>query len=435
MELFGMVGGGVNALVGVLLWGILLGLAGAVTLAERAKELETKRQELHGIFEKAKDADGQYQMDAATLADARGRNEELDKLTKEYEAAAELEKTAKQNAEELARLAQPVRPRFGDTKDEGGKAKDERKTIGRLLLESKLHEDGKLVKGRTAVLPDIDVKTLFSTSTGWDPEDLRTGRVVLDEQQPVPIVADIIPKTTTRMSTVLYMEETTYTNNAAEVNEGGTYGEGALGLTERSSEVRKIAVWIPVTDEQFEDELRAEAYVNARLRNMLRQRLDRQILTGDGSAPNLRGVLNVSGIGTQAKGADPTPDAIFKAMTQIRVNGFAEPSHVVMHPNDWQDVRLLRTADGMYIWGNPTDRGPERIWGLPVIATTYETENTAVVGDFRNYSELALRRGIEFEVTNSHSTHFIEGKKAIRADFRCALIFYRALAFCKVTGI
>jgi HK97 family phage major capsid protein len=107
----------------------------------------------------------------------------------------------------------------------------------------------------------------------------------------------------------------------------------------------------------------------------------------------------------------------------------------VLHPNDWQDIRLLRTADGIYIWGNPSERGPETFWGLPVVATTFQTQNTGVLGDFAQFSELALRRGLEFEVSNSHSTFFVEGKQMIRASFRAALIYYRPKAFCTITGI
>jgi HK97 family phage major capsid protein len=231
------------------------------------------------------------------------------------------------------------------------------------------------------------------------------------------------------------MEETTFTNAAAETAEAGTYPEAALALTEQTSPVRKIAVFLPVTDEQLEDVPQVQGYLNNRLPFFLRQRLDGQVLNGNGTAPNLRGFLNVVGIQTQAKGADPVPDAIYKAMTKIRVTGRATPGTVIIHPNDWQDIRLLRTADGLYIWGSPADQGPERIWGLPIVQADSLTEGTALVGDFAGYSELASRRGIEVKVSDSHGTFFVEGKQAVRADFRVALVVYRPEAFCSVTGI
>jgi len=312
------------------------------------------------------------------------------------------------------------------------------KSFGELFTQSKAYKNKSGNIGPEAKL-DVELKTLMSTGAGWLPETLRTGRVIDFPTRPVQ-VTDIIPQTTTTQAAVVYMEETTFTNNAAETLEStqavpGTYPEAVLVLTEQSSTVRKIAVFLPVTDEQLEDEPQVRGYINNRLPFMVRQRLDLQILVGNGTAPNLRGVNNVVGIQTQAKGADPVPDAVYKAIVKVRTIGFAEPNAVVFHPNDWQDVRLLRTADGLYIWGNPSEAGPERIWGLTIAQAVAQTENTAVVGDFAQFSELAVRRGIDVQVSNSHGTYFIEGKQAIRCDMRVALVFYRPTAFCTVTGI
>src|SRR3546814_1904173 len=137
---------------------------------------------------------------------------------------------------------------------------------------------------------------------------------------------------------------------------------------------------------------------------MVRQRLNTQILVGNGTAPNLRGILNVAGIQTQAKGSDPVPDAAYKAMVKIRTTGQAIPGAFVFNPLDWQDVRLLRTADGIYIWGSPSEAGPARLWGLTVAEAQGLTQNTALCGDFANFSELSTKRGIDVQVSNSHST-------------------------------
>lgn len=282
---------------------------------------------------------------------------------------------------------------------------------------------------------DISLKTLFQTAGGWAPETTRTGRVEEFPTRPAPHVVEFIPQTTTSQSAVVYMEETTFTNAAAETAEGGTYPEAALALEEKSSPVRKPAVYLPVTDELFEDEPRARDYVNNRLPFMLRQRLDLQALNGSGVSPNLLGTVNVSGIQTQALGGDPLPDAFYKLFTKIREDGFAEPSVVFIRPSKWQAVQLMRTADGVYIWGHPSQVGPQTIWGVPVVPTVAAPATSAVAGDYMSYAELAVRRGVDVQTSNSHGTYFIEGKLAVRADVRVALIHYRPKAFGTVTGL
>ncbi len=286
----------------------------------------------------------------------------------------------------------------------------------------------------TEIELDFDVKTLFETTAGWAPESVRTGRVVDAVTRPVQIT-DVIPSSPTNQAAIVYMEETTLTLNAAEAAEGGQFAESAFALTERSSTVRKIAHFVPATDEQLEDEAQSGGYLDRRMRFGLVQRLDNQILQGDGTPPNLEGILNKSGIQTYALSGEPALDAIHKGITLVNVTGRSIASAIMIHSNDWQSIRLLRTADGIYILGPPTEVGPRTLWGLPVVINQVNTENTALVGDFANFVELRTKRGVTVKVSDSHSDFFIKGKQAIRADMRVALPIYRAAAFCTVTGI
>lgn len=399
-------------------------------LVAKRNELEAKQKALAGIFAEAGDTLDLTKVKSlngdtlAKAAEIKGMNDELSRLGAEVDTLASVERAAKS----AAGFTNPDRANL-ELPDGKGKNAYEGKSLGRIFVESKAFKS----KGERAEI-DAEVKALLQTTGGWAPETTRTGRVVEFATRPIQVI-DVIPGTTTGQAAVVYMEETTFTNAATETAEAGTYPESALQLTQRSSTVRKIATFIPVTDEQLEDVPQVEAYVNNRLTFMLRQRLDSQILNGNGVGVNLLGFLNTAGIQTQAKGADPTPDAIYKALVKCRVIGRAMPNAVMMHPNDWQDVRLLKTADGIYLWGSPADVGPDRIWGQAVVQTDALPENTGLVGDFANFTELAIRRGIELQVSNSHANFFIEGKQAIRADMRAALVVYRPAALCTVTGI
>lgn len=406
-------------------------------LKEAQAKLDAKRKSLADIFA---EAGPDYDMSKvkSIQGDTHAKVTHIGSLNAEIdECKAKVDELlVVARAAGAAKAAEQVE-RGADTGEQEQQTKSgRRKSIGELFMESpalKGYKPGSGI-GPQAQL-DIDLKTLFQTSAGWTPETTRTGHLEMFPTRPAPHVVEYVPQTTTTQAAVVYMEETTFTNAAVETAEAGTYQEATLALTERTSQVRKIAVFLPVTDEQFEDEPRARGYVENRLPFMLRQRLDSQIINGDGNAPNLLGTANVSGIQTQAKGADPTPDAIYKLFRKIRDDGFAEPSVLFVRPSKWEEVRLLRTADGVYIWGHPSMPGPMTIWGVPVIETVAAPATSAVAGDYVNFSELAVRRGIDVQVSNAHSTFFIEGKLAIRADVRVAMVHYRPKAFGTVTGL
>ena len=397
-----------------------------MNLKELNEKIPAKQKALHDIYEEAgTDLDmskiKSLSGDSTAKVEAlKALNQELADLVAERKSLVEIQKQREQMDEETKAGMAPIK---NDPAPLG-------KSLGAMIMESKAAKSH-----GTAANLDVDLKTLFQSSAGWDPEALRIGRVI---EYPVRrlMVADYLPIIPTQQDTIRFMLETTFTNNAAEAAAGGAAGEAALALTETSDEVEKIAVFIPVTEEQLEDVPAAEAYLNNRLGYMVKARLDSQILNGDGSTPNLKGTLNIGGsLQTQAKGADPTPDAIYKAFDAIRVTGFAEPSVLFTHPNDWQTIRLLRTADGIYIFGNPQEPGRDIIWGVPVCSSTAVVENTMIAGDYTMFSALYLKRGITIEMSNGYSDYFVKGKFAVKATLRCAVVHYRTSAFCTITGV
>lgn len=371
-------------------------------------------------FTKVKSLEGDT---TAKVAGLKSLNDELADLNKKYAELSALSESRKAMDSAAGMSAEP------EVKTNPGEIKGAR-SIGDMIKTSGLLQD----KHKTYFLSDVDMKTLFETAAGWAPFVTRLpGYVGYPVRQ--PSVLNFIPQYTTNQNSIKFMLETTYTTAAAEKAEGTALAESAFALTETSDEVEKIGAFVPVTDVQLEDEPSVGQYLTDRLTLQVKNRIESQCLEGNGATPNLKGTLSTSGLQTQAKGADPTPDAIFKAMVLVRSVGFAEPSVVFMNPTDWQDIRLLRTADGIYIFGSPMDPGPERMWGAPVCITTAVTVNTAILGDYANYAAIYWRKGIEIAISSGYSTYFTEGKQAVRATTRAAMVHTRGTAFCRVTGI
>jgi HK97 family phage major capsid protein len=248
-------------------------------------------------------------------------------------------------------------------------------------------------------------------------------------------VANLLATGQTTANTIRFVQEDTFTNAATTVAEGATKPEASWDTSEVDSAVRKIAVTSKVTDELFADFPMIRDYIDNRMRYMVGLTEDDQLLNGNGTPPNLRGILNTSGIQTQALGADTRPDAVYKAMVKVRFTGFFEPDGAVFNPTDWQNIRLLRDANGQYIWGAPSDAGVERIWGLPVVQTPTIAAGTALVGAFQLGAQVWYREGLRVESTNSNEDDFKKNLIAIRAEQREALTVYRPKAFATVTGL
>lgn len=416
-------------------------------LVSKRENLLKVQKDLGAIFAAKPDLD----FTSEEVESIQAKNAEAKDLAIEVERLVDLESIRTAVTDEVDGKGKAVRsPIFPSAEQMDEEEREERTqskaTLGEIFVKSKAFteynkagQEGpsleiNLVETFGKARARYGLKATFDTATGYPLQAIRLPDPITPMEQAVT-VSDLFPQGRTSTNSIVYMEETTTTNAAAETAEGAAKPEATLAFTEKNSPVRKIAVFLPVTDESMEDAPAMTDYLNNRLRTFVQQREDQQLLTGNGTAPNLRGILNVAGIQTQAKGADPVPDAIYKAIIKISVLGFMDASGVVMHPNDWQDVRLLRTVDGIYIWGNPADPGPDRIWGLPVVKTTAITENTALVGAFRDGAQIFRRSDIAVQVSNSHNDFFQKNLLAIRAEERLALVPFRPKAFCTVTGI
>jgi HK97 family phage major capsid protein len=279
------------------------------------------------------------------------------------------------------------------------------------------------------VVPDFS-KALFDTSA-FPIQSIRSN-VLLPILFRRLVIEDLLPSGTITQPRFLYMVETVATNNAAPVAEGGTKPESALAFAEESADVRKIATVLPVTDEMFEDAPLMRSYVQQRLLTFLSLARENQILNGSGVAPNILGILNNPGIQSHSKGADSIADALYKAVTLIEVNAKLNASGIVMHPTDWQTVRLAKDSVGQYLFGSPLAGDIERIFGYPVVKSLALTQGTSLPGAWDTAAMFLRRTGVAFAVAMEHADFFIKNLLMLRVEERVALPVFRPQGFVEV---
>lgn len=294
------------------------------------------------------------------------------------------------------------------------------------------------------LLDRAELKTLItgesSTSGGAFIEPDRQAGMVDLARRPL-VVADLVNVATTDSDLVEWVEQTSRTNAAAETAEAIATGDGsgaapesAIAWAIKSTDVRDITHFIPATKRALADAGQLASMIDMELRDGVRERLDGQMVNGNGTAPNLRGILNAAGLLAQALGADSRSDAIHKAMTQIRL-GFREPTDLLIHPSDWEQTVLEKDAQGAYIYGPPSAPSRRSVWGLNPVVSPVIPVGTALVGNFRQGATLWLREGLSVAMSDSHSDFFTRRMVAVLAVMRGAYATVRPTCFCTVTGV
>ena len=328
------------------------------------------------------------------------------------------------------------------------------KSAGQLWTESeafKYFKDGQHHAGGSAWRsPSIEVPyaSLLATTLTEDPAS--GGKLLVPQYLPGIqsvqfkrlVVADLIAPGTADSNTIIYMVETAFTNAAAPVAEGAAKPESALTFDQKTDPVSKIAHWLPVTEEMLEDVSAIRSYIDARLRLGISLAEEDQLLNGNGTPPNIMGIMNRSGLATAvARNAGATPpetnaDAILRQVTAIATTSFVYPDGIVVNPANWFAIQTSKDNNGQYFGGGPFSSLPTTsLWGIPVAPTPSIVANTALVGAFGTMAQFFRRGGVRVEASNSHQDFFIKNLVAIRAEERGALAVYRPGAFGKVTGL
>ena len=352
-------------------------------LQKNGEELRAKRGQLAELAAKVRESGGS---DGGLMDELKAKSAEVNDLQSKHDALAIALSIENENERQMKANNTPA---TSTAQSNGGNRQEEFKSLGEMFTESDIFQGRKSASQHIASeLTNAHFKTLLSTLNGFAPDNPRTNRIV-DMVQQRPTIAGLIPSVNTTLTSIKYMEETVYDNQATALAEGAAAVESGFKMVERSNDVKKIATFIPVTDEQLDDVPSVQSIINNRLTLMLQQKEEFYLLNGSGVGAEIQGFLTKVGILTQALGADTRIDAVQKAIEKVETAGglsaqAAIASAVIMHPTRWGEILRMKDTDGRYIIGDPQSGATSaRLWGAPVIVTSAIPVTTAFTGDFR----------------------------------------------------
>lgn len=260
-------------------------------------------------------------------------------------------------------------------------------------------------------------------------------------------IRDLFPVQTTTAAVIEYFRVMGFINGASTVgqrNAGNTAfalkPQTTLQFAGEQSPVRTIAHWEAAHRNVLADEPQLRGIIDNELLYGLRLIEDAQIMYGTGAGEDLRGILNTPGIqnylwsnGATLPVADNKVDAIRRAAT-LAFLALYQPTGVVLHPNDWEDMELTKSTTGQYLLAVSIAMGGEqRVWRMPVIDTPAINEGTALVGAFGIGAQLYDREEANIRIAEQHSDFFIRNAVVVLAEERLALAVKRPESFVEVS--
>jgi hypothetical protein len=224
-------------------------------------------------------------------------------------------------------------------------------------------------------------------------------------------------------------DEATIVRAADMVAECAQFPESTASWKRHSLDIQKVGDTLPVCEEFFEDESMFAGELEFFLRTNVALKVDDQLINGDGTGNNLKGLIASATTYVAAASGIPSPtiyDLIVKVKAAITATGGSKymPNFVLMNNEDICAMDLSKDGNNNYIMPPFVSRDGETVKGLRVIEDNAIPANQLVVGD-ANYGRIYAAAGL----TMSRGTidkQFVEDAMTLKVRRRLALLIREA---------
>jgi HK97 family phage major capsid protein len=257
-----------------------------------------------------------------------------------------------------------------------------------------------------------------NTTTTW--LDQRPG-IVPGAFRPLT-VENVLPRYTTGTDTVTLMREASFTNAAAGNTEATVKPESAVTFNKYNVIIETIAHWLKVSKQLMSDNPALVSYVENRLRFGVEAKVDDQLLNGDGTSPNLSGLLDSGNYTVFTPTADDNLiQAINRAKWTLWATGYVADA-VIVNPADWgaQEIERENGSTGAYLYGMPGMISGLNPFGVRVVVSSQMAAGSFLIGQFQVATGVWNREGTVVEF-GYDGNDFTSNLWTIRAERRLGL--------------
>lgn len=289
---------------------------------------------------------------------------------------------------------------------------------------------------------DVDFRAVTDTTTGATSggafiQKDRLGRIGQDFLDRRTFLLDLLPRIPISTGAVEYVQDKSpladMANKAIEVAEASAKPQAGITLEVVTEAAATIAAWVNITRQVAADAPQVAGYLDGRLRYGVKRRSDGQAINGNGTAPNLRGLLNRTGINAYtATGPETAAVSIRKAITMMEQDETV-PEIVVLNPADAEVFDLTNlTSAGLHAVPNVAGPSATTAWGLTQVRSTAIASGTALLIDPMAVAVLD-RQQVTAYMTDSHASNFTSNILTLLLEARIGLALFDPAGVCSVT--
>ena len=223
-------------------------------------------------------------------------------------------------------------------------------------------------------------------------------------------------------SNFAYVKEVAGEEAPETVLEGGAKNQFHLSLQEVESPSQYVAGYIRISRKMLDDVQGMTTFLQSRLLELLLRTEDTQIISGDGTSPNLSGITD-SGNFTAASTSE-TAEALMLIDAISQLEGYdREANGILLNPTDyWNLAKLTNLNQSSAVV--TSENGVLRIGGVPVFRSTAVTADKYIVGDWVMGANLLTREAPRVEFFYEDGTNVTTNKVTVRVEERVALPIY-----------
>lgn len=214
----------------------------------------------------------------------------------------------------------------------------------------------------------------------------------------------------------------------APVAEAATASQFDVDLVESSVKFEQISGFMVASNKSLNNIPGFVSFLQKRIPEKLMDVEDAQILYGDGSTPNIKGILTAGNYTAgSAAGATALVEKIINDLSTLEDTHKRLANGIAMRPADYYTF-FKNKASGSGEYDLPQGvvfvNGVLYILGVPVAKTTALTTNDYVVGDWNMGAELLVQEGLALEFFREDGNNVRKNQVTIRIQETIALPVY-----------